>query len=627
MCGILGTIGELKKESFEKALAAIVHRGPDDQGHHSFENVRLGHRRLSIQDTSQSGHQPMTTPDGRFTIVFNGEIYNHWELRKELENDYDFRSRSDTETLLYGFAKHGTEVLNRLNGIFAFGILDRFKREVFLVRDHFGVKPLYIYQDPRKVLFSSEIKALKHFSIDRSINTRSIAHYLHFLYSPLEDTPFQCVKKLQPGHFARVSIDNFHDIEFHQYYDIPFNGQFEPLPEEEIVEELDSTLNRAVVSQLLSDVPVGFFLSGGLDSSLLAAMAVKHLEPGKTPCFTVNTADYASYDGFASDLPYAKQVAEQLNVDLHVVRSNPDVASSFDRFIYELDEPQADPAPFHVRNIAEMAADQGVKVLIGGAAGDDVFSGYRRHIALNYNGLLNLIPKPLNTVVSWLPASNPLVRRMQKLTTSAGMSKAERMFSYFAWMKWSDVTKLFCADIQAELLEQNPCEKFVDLWKNIPGETSDLNKMLYWEMKGFLPDHNLNYTDKMGMSQGVEVRVPYLDKELVEFACRIPPEMKLKKNTTKYILRKVAERYLPKEVIYRPKTGFGAPVRQWITGELSTMVDERLSPQQLEHTGLFDPVKVRSLIIANKKGHLDASYSIWALMGVTSWLNQFKSTT
>lgn len=627
MCGILGALGSFGEDEFGKALEAIAHRGPDDKGDYSFENVRLGHRRLSIQDPSPSGHQPMTTPDGRFTIVFNGEIYNHWELRKGLENDYNFRSKSDTETLLYGFAKYGTEVLNKLNGIFAFGILDRLEREVFLVRDHFGVKPLYIYQDTQKVLFSSEIKALNRFSIDHSINTRSIAHYLHFLYSPLEGTPFQCVKKLQPGYFARVSMDELHKIELRQYYDIPFNGQYESIPEEEIVEELDNKLNKAVVSQLLSDVPVGFFLSGGLDSSLLTAMAVRHLKPARIPCFTVNTSNYDSNDGFASDLPYARRVAEKLDVDLYISRSDPNTRECFDQFIYELDEPQADPAPFHVRSIAEMAKSQGIKVLIGGAAGDDVFSGYRRHIALNYNGLLSFIPKPVSRLARWLPANYPLARRIQKLMVSAGQSKEERMFSYFAWMKWNKVSDLFHPDIKSQLERHDPFAQFTHLWNNIPRETSDLNKMLYWEMKGFLPDHNLNYTDKMGMVEGVEVRVPYLDRELVEFACQIPPAMKLKKNTTKYILRKVAERYLPQEVIYRPKTGFGAPVRQWITGELSTMVEERLSPKQLEHTGLFDPVKIRSLIIANKKGHLDASYSIWALMGITSWLNQFKNMT
>lgn len=626
MCGILGALGAFDQGDFERALATIAHRGPDDQGDYTFDNVRFGHRRLSIQDVSVLGHQPMTTMDGRFTIVFNGEIYNHWELRRNLLRDCEFKSKSDTETLLYAYAKYGTGILNQLNGIFAFGIIDRVKREVVLSRDHFGVKPLYLYKDHKKVLFSSEIKALAQFPIDRTINPLSVANYIHFLYSPQEDTPFRHVSKLLPGHFVKISMDNIHDVRPSKYYEIPFEGKVQLTQEEEIVEQLNDQLHQAVESQLLSDVPVGFFLSGGLDSSLLTALAIRKLKSPGIPCFTVNTSEYDSFDGFASDLPYAQKVAKYLNVKLHIARSNPDISECFDRFIYDLDEPQADPAPFHVHSICKMAREQGIKVLIGGAAGDDVFSGYRRHIALRYNPLFRLLPQQARVLAKLLPSQYPVTRRIEKLIGSAGLSTGERMFSYFTWLKWTSVVDLFHDDFKHHLLQNNPFERFLKLWDNIPSETSNLNKMLYWEMKSFLPDHNLSYTDKMGMSQGVEIRVPYLDKELVDLACKIPPAMKLKKQSTKYVLRKVAERYLPSDVIYRPKTGFGAPVRQWIMHDLSNMVEERLGDENLKNNGLFATDKVQKLVAANKQGKIDASYSIWALMSIDSWIKQFGET-
>jgi len=625
MCGIVGIIGPQAEAHIRQATDRVAHRGPDDHGYFSYGNLAFGHRRLSILDLSKNGHQPMTSRDGRYTIIFNGEIYNHLTLRKEILPGFRFGSISDTETILYAFAQIGEQIFHKLNGIFALAIFDKLTRNVTLVRDQFGVKPLYYYHRPGSFYFASELKSLIDLPVDRAIDHEALRYYLYYLYSPGAQTPFEHIKKMEAGHIITFHIDAPEKFTCRQYYDIPFSGVYDDMSEVDFTIALDRKLTDAVDRQLLADVPVGFFLSGGLDSSAIVALACKKHPGRKLNTYTIDTG--GGFDGFEDDLKYATLVANHLNLNLKVIKTEIDIVSGFDKMIWHLDEPQADAAPLNVLAICEQARANGDLVMLGGTAGDDLFSGYRRHQALNYEALFRSMPRFLwkgaNEILEMLPAQASVLRRLKKLLADTHLQQDERLVRYFGWIRYQEVDQLFREECRQSFATSQPYRLFLEAFQNIPEEKSALNRMLYLEMKYFLVDHNLNYTDKMSMAHGVEVRVPFLDLELVNFSTRIPPSLKMKGMETKYLLKKAMEPYLPKDVIYRKKTGFGAPVRRWITKDLAPMIADRLSATQLKKWGIFDEQKIEDLIQRNKEGRIDASYSIWALLAIQSWLEQF----
>lgn len=574
MCGILGYYGIHSKSFSEKtSLSDIAHRGPDFSDETIGGDFYLGHTRLSILDLSTNGNQPMFSEDRQYVIIFNGEIYNHLELREEYLENISFKSKSDTETLLYGLIKKGMDFIDSLNGIFAFSFYNFKTKEFIIVRDQFGVKPLYYHLNNDEICFSSELKSFIKYISELTINTDTLKRYLNFLWSPGESTPVNEIKKLLPGHVISGYSNNLSKVKISKYYQISFDdSKIIKQSECYFVDELEKKLLRAVQRQLLSDVPVGFFLSGGLDSSLIVAMARKLMPSKKISCYTIES-EIAEEDGFVDDLFYAKKVAKYLNVDLNIVKADMDILKHFDKTVYHLDEPLADVAPINVYNICKQAKEKGIKVLLGGVGGDDLFSGYRRHQALKMESLFQVLPlflkKRLKKMVSRLDKSKPINRRLYKLLRNIDKSTPERLMGYFDWMDDEVLEDLF--------LERNTSDKyefFKDLLASLDDSTSNLSKILFLEMNTFLVDLNLNYTDKLSMATGVEVRVPFLDKELVAFSTMIPPNLKLKGKQTKYILKKVAERYLPKDVIYRSKTGFGGPLRKWIKKDMSSVIDD-----------------------------------------------------
>lgn len=629
MCGIAGSISADK--TTYRLSDCISHRGPDATGEFREGMVQLEHRRLSIIDLSENGRQPMTSADGNYVIIFNGEIYNHHDIRKDLQRKgYTFRSTSDTESLLYGYIEYGAKILQELNGIFAFAIYDRSKQQVFIARDQFGVKPLYIYHYNNCFLFASEIKSfLKHPAFDKTIDVNAFFNYLQFLYCPTGATPFKHVKRLDPGHYQVVQLNagSFTVQMPVKYYDIPFSGVYENDSEERWTKTLEQALIKAVERQLLSDVPLGFFLSGGLDSSLIVALATKALDQ-KLTCFTVSAGEAMKEEGFSDDLFYARRVAGALGVKIEVIEAQPEILKDFDKMIWHLDEPQADPAAIHVYNISAGARKLGIKVLLGGTAGDDLFSGYRRHQALTLEQAINLTPRFVRSgiagIMGTVTSKSPLVRRLKRLSQTLDLDKFNRLSGYFKWAPDDQVFSLLSDDTVNQIDPAQISTSFHrSLLHNIEGEKSDLNRMLYWELKTFLINHNLNYTDKMSMAAGVEARVPYLDVDLVNLSTKIPPHLKMKGKTVKYILKKVAEKYLSHDVIYRPKTGFGAPVRKWISADLKTMLADRLSAERIAKRGIFSAKGVHDLIRANAEGKIDASYQIFALLAIESWMEQF----
>lgn len=622
MCGIIGYYGNNVKDFLRSPrIELLTHRGPDNQSSLIGQNYFIGHTRLSIQDLSDNANQPMKSSDNLYILSFNGEIYNHISLRNKYLNEIDFKSSGDTETLLYGLIKYGEKFILKLNGIFSFSFLNLSTGDFLIVRDHFGVKPLYYRINEDEIYFSSELKSiLSHNKQKAKINTNAIKNYINFLWSPGDQTPFKEYKKLLPGHLIKGNLKKIKTLSITRYYSIPFSGNyFNNKTEDKLVRMLESKLLKAIERQMLSDVPIGFFLSGGLDSSLLVAMARKINPKKKINCYTINSE---SLDGFTNDLFYARKVAKYLNVDLKIVNAKSDILKDFDKVIYYLDEPQSDPAAINVYNICKAARDDGIKVLISGTGGDDVFSGYRRHRAIRIHQFIDMLPLPLLKLIKKISihinVSNSLSRRIKKLIYNIELKRNERILGLYSWIDKDILKKLFINDNDYDCFIY-----FKELEKLIKEEPSELNKMLFWDLNTFLVDHNLNYTDKLGMASGVEVRVPYLDIDLVEFSTKIPPSLKLKGNTTKYLLKRVAEKYLPNEVIYRPKTGFGAPVRKWIKNDMNSFINDYLSQESIEKRKIFNYDKIKELIDLNASKKEDLAYPIWSLLAIESWLRQF----
>ncbi|MEP7195897.1 MAG: asparagine synthase (glutamine-hydrolyzing) [Saprospiraceae bacterium] len=626
MCGIYGYLGEHQKINRSEIDALLQHRGPDDSGEFEYNNVLFMFWRLAIQDLSPLGHQPMISDDENFAIIFNGEIYNHQEIRNKLLNKYSFKSRSDTETILYGFQEYGVELFNMLNGIFAMAILDKAKNEIIVVRDQIGVKPLYYYSDEKSFVFSSELKAVLNSSISSSsLDPEGLVNYLFYLWSPGEKTAIQQIHKLKAGHYIRIDLHNISNIENQKYYELPFDDKKEIKEYKFWEAELEEKLMTAIERQLLADVPIGFFLSGGLDSSLLIAMYRKLYPDKEIKAFTIATGKEFEAEGFSDDLYFAKMVAEHLNVELVICESKIDMIEKFDHMIWHLDEPQADLAPLHIENICIKAREENYFVLLSGAGGDDLFSGYRRHQSIGHSKRLKYFPFASKLLILLAKFSNKVnKRRIQKYLGSLDSKDPMlAMVNTYSWCDLDQIRSFFSDEYKQRIADYDPRKELVESLHNIPNEQSVLNKMLYWDIKYFLTDHNLNYTDKLSMSQGVEVRVPYLDKELVEFSTRLPDMYKMNGTTTKFILRKLAEKYLPHEVIYRPKTGFGAPIRNWIKHDLSDWVKLRLSKENIEKQGIFNSSEIEKYIENNNKGAIDGSYTILSLLAIESFYRQF----
>ncbi len=626
MCGITGLIHPNASSFIEEMTGRLAHRGPDDEGIYHDTDFSLGHRRLAIQDLSANGHQPMQSKDGRYVISYNGELYNHRELRETLTHKYTFVSSADTETILYGFIEYGISFFNEMNGIFALAIYDKETKKLVIARDPFGVKPLYYSASSDYFVFASEIKSFSFLPfMNQETDEFALANYLYFLYSPGERTPFKHVKKLLPGHVITLYTNKPDSFEMQRYYGLPYTGVYVKKTEQQLIDELDELLCRVVKRQHISDVPVGYFLSGGLDSSLLVAISRKLYPQKEINCFTISSFTNSKVEGFAEDLPYAEKVATHLKANLEIVKADVNIVDDFDRMVYSLDEPLGDAAPLNVLNICRAARKKGITVLIGGTGSDDIFSGYRRHQFLYYNGRLRFIPFfikhllfKLSMVLPYTSAANRRLRKFFSAYEETNINK--QMASLYGWLPVKKVKLLFKKAPE----EFNPVHFLTESLSLIPDEKSPLNKMLYWDTSFYLTDHNLNYTDKMSMSEGVEVRVPYLDKELVSFAASLPPELKLKKTITKYLLKKVAERYLPMDVIYRPKTGFGAPVRDWLMADMKHLLPQSFLEKNSSFGQLFNGKAATDLAEENEKQKTDASYPIWALLAIESWFRQFK---
>ena len=629
MCGIAGlwaTDGDISR--LDGAIGAIAHRGPDARGSYTdaTAGVALGHTRLAIIDLSPAGAQPMLHDDGMVALVFNGEIYNYMDLRAPLvDAGVNFRGHSDTEVLLHLYLRDGREMLPKLNGIFALAIYDKRKGELLLARDALGVKPIYFTQSTRGFAFASEIKALRELVSDLGdVDAAGLNQYLTHLWSPGPSTMLDNVQKLGPGEWMLVASGHF--VEKQRWHTpAPMRLRAMAMTAEAASNAVRDALRRAVHRQMVADVPVGAFLSGGLDSSAVVAFAREQVP--EIRCSTIATTGGRD-PGEADDLPYAKRVAKHLNVKLDVVHVDAArMAGDVERMVWQLDEPLADPAPLNVLYIAQLARESGIKVLLSGAGGDDLFTGYRRHVAVQHEWLWSWLPRDvrvgLESLTSRLDQRSGIGRRLGRLFAGAGKSGDERLAAYFAWATPETLLPLFSADIRARLKGTRADQPMLEYLHELPGTLSPLARMLALEQRFFLPDHNLLYTDKMSMAVGVETRVPFLDLDLVDLAATIPDALKQRGTTGKWVLKKAMEPLLPHDVIYRPKTGFGAPLRRWMRNELREMLNDLLSPVSLKRRGLFDRAAVQKLIEDNEAGRRDGAYILFSLLCIEIWCRRF----
>ncbi len=628
MCGIIGFFASTGTHDLMSGLQALAHRGPDDRGSYvdSSSRVGLGHARLSILDTSQLGHQPMLSSDGQVVLIFNGEIYNFPELRSNLEADgVIFKSQSDSEVLLNLYLAFGESMLTMLNGIFSFAIWDGSRKKMLIARDAFGVKPIYYSSSADGFIFASEIKGLLALtSSELLVDKFALQQYLTFLWSPGERSPIKSIKKLPPGEALWIADGKIEKK--WQWYLLPAFRKNNVLRSKSgLITSVETHLREAVHRQMLSDVPVGAFLSGGLDSSAVVAFARE--KNSDMPCFTIETSG-GQEEGMVDDLPYARRVAKHLGVQLNIVTvESSAMASGLENMVAMLDEPLADPAPLNVLYISQLARENGVKVLLSGAGGDDLFTGYRRHYAIQLDQWIRMIPSGIRSGIerctSSLNVSRPFFRRLAKLFTGSSLEGDERIINYFRWADEKTIRSLFTEEVRMELDDIDAAEPMFEFLKPLPESVVPLERMLALEQRFFLADHNLNYTDKMSMAAGIEVRVPFLDLELVDFAAQIPTKYKQRGSVGKWVLKKAMEPYLPSDVIYRPKTGFGAPLRRWIRFELRELLGDLLSEEGLKKRGIFDPEAVQQLIKNNDTGVVDASYTLLSLMCIEIWCRQF----
>ena len=642
MCGISGLVNCGNTETLARMTHIQAHRGPDDSGiwEQRFSDgsyVGLGSRRLAILDLSASGHMPMANEDRSVFITYNGEIYNFRELRKELEDKgYRFVTETDTEVVLHLYEEVGPECVNRLNGMFALSLCDMRSAtpSLLLARDHFGVKPLYYWYRGRQMAFASEIKALLEVpGVAAELDPESLHQYLTFLWVPDPKTIFRGIFKLPAGHYAVLKSG---ELRLTRYWDLSFptHGHVYPESEQGLANELRERFERSVKAQMISDVPIGAFLSAGLDSSsIVATMSRATRQPVRTYTITF-PSKYRVGETTLDNPQVPSRLARQLGCENEQIVVEPDVVSLLPQLTWHMDEPTADPAIIPAYLVCREARKQAT-VLLSGVGGDELFAGYRKHIAHYWGERYRRLPQFLRSAVEPailnLPSLRGTVmkggaRLAKKMARSASLDPPDRFVMNSTYLDKEQKSFLYTDDFASQV---SACDPNIVHRQNFDKirDADFLNQMLYLDTKIFMVSLNLTYNDKMSMASSVEVRVPFLDRELVEFvAWRVPPNLKLKgflRPTTKYILRKAMEGLLPREVLQQPKAGFAAPVDYWLAHDLREMVDDLLSESQICKRGWFRPASVRTFVQEQRAGTQDWSMQIWQLLTLELWARLF----
>jgi asparagine synthase (glutamine-hydrolysing) len=638
MCGICGTAGFVDREALGLMTDALVHRGPDDGGVYvdAGAGIGLGNRRLAILDLSPNGHMPMTSAETGATITYNGEVYNYRTLRRELAaRGHSFISGTDTEVILRGYEEWGRGILPRLNGIFALAIWDPGTAELTVARDRFGVKPLYYTAEGAAFTFASEVKALVAGGYrPQGLDAVALHRYLAYLWVPAPRTLFPGVKKLEPASCLVWRDGSLTHETFWRPLFAPQQNATAP----DLSAELRELLLDAVRRQLRSDVPLGVFLSGGLDSTALLALATCASE-SPPRCYTIafRTQD-SVLEQSADDARFAALAARAYGADLERIEVAPDVVELLPRVVWHLDEPIADPAAIATLLISEAARPTST-VLLSGQGADEVFAGYRVHQMHRWAQLLATLPPALSARgvplaldrVKPHAGSIPGIREgfvlavdryVRKLAAGVPLEPDARYAFYRAYYRDSELLDLYSSELRDELAGERASSEHEEYMRSAPA-SDFLDKMLYTDWKTFLPELNLAYCDKLSMAASVETRVPYLDNEIVDFMCTVPASLKLHGFSSKYLLREAMSDLVPASILHRRKAGFGAPIRTWLRRDLREMVDDLLSTKRIDARAYFNPVAVRRLIEDDRQGRADNTYRIWALLTLEVWHQVF----
>ncbi|PYV68044.1 MAG: asparagine synthase (glutamine-hydrolyzing) [Acidobacteria bacterium] len=622
MCGICGIYqygpGEpVREESLRGMLHSIRHRGPDGEGMHLEPMLGLGARRLSIIDVAGGG-QPIYNEDGSIVVVFNGEIYNYRELAHDLQSrGHRFKTACDTEVIVHLYEEAGDDCVRMLRGMFAFAVWDSRQRRLLLARDRLGIKPLY-YADEGRLVFGSEIKCLFHDPhVQPRANLKALGNFLSLKYVPSPQTMFAGVASLPPGYLMTCDAGG---VSIRPYWDLSFasrtNGH---VREEEYAEQLSALLRECVQSQLVSDVPFGAFLSGGVDSSLVVALMSESLQ---RPVRTYSIG----YDGDGeqcSELAYARLVAERYQTDHHevIVRAG-DLVNLAEKIVWHFDQPIAEQAALPNYLVAEAAA-RDVKMVLTGEGGDELFAGYARYAGERLSPLFRYVPQQAKSLALAAIAGIPRLRR-PKLALQAWCETEEvsRLTKWFPLLNSEMKSQLMSEELKRNLNDASPEQVFAQQLARADG-ADVLSRMLYVDTKLFLPDALLARGDKASMAVSLEARVPLLDHKLVEFAASLPSGLKLKGLTRKYLLKKVARRLLPADVIDRKKEGFPTPLNTWFRKEARSFLRDNLSHSAVVRRGLFSPKYVNKLLDDHDSGRGDYAGLLWALVQVELWHRMF----
>jgi asparagine synthase (glutamine-hydrolysing) len=625
MCGIAGLLHCGDPDTLARMTDAQRHRGPDDAGVEWFDATGsgLGHRRLSIIDLSPAGHQPME--DEGLWITFNGEIYNYRAVRAELEGLGErFRSQSDTEVILKAYRAWGVACLERFNGMFAFAIYDPARDELFAARDRLGIKPFYYQHEGPRFAFASEIKALQLSPLGPAGPDLVALHTpARFQISPR--TGFAGVLKLPAGHWLAMREGR---LIVQRYWGLRPAEAGEA--EAAAAGRLEALLRDAVRLQMIADVPVGAFLSGGVDSSLVCAL-MRELTTAPIHSFTItfSPADQR-FERMPDDSGHARHVAARLGLAHHENEVHPDVVDLLPRMTWHLDEPLADPAAINTYLLSRMARQQGIVVMLNGMGGDEVYAGYRKHLAcLRAEVYQAVVPGALRRVLELAAGALPVA------TNRGGLRWLRWAKRFLSFASLSPLERYLASDLALGeesyelLMPGGPRYRDTHYYQAqrdafaAAGDVSYLTRLCLNDTLFFLADHNLTYSDKAAMAAGVESRPPLIDHRLVEHLFTLGPELRIRRGVQKYLLKRVAERYLPREIVHRPKAPFGSPLRAWIRGALAEMVGDLLSGPSLRRRGLYDPARVARLIEADRRGQEDNAHVIWTLLSNEVWFRTF----
>ncbi len=620
MCGIAGLVSFDGLPAGAPALAVrmrdvLTHRGPDEAGLHCDERAALAHRRLSIVDLG-TGQQPLSNEDGSIWIVFNGEIYNHPELRVRLEQaGHRYRTHSDTETIVHAYEQWGDDCVRELRGMFAFAIWDAPRQRLLLARDRLGVKPLYYHLVDGRLTFGSEIKALlQNPAVPREWSPAALDAFLAFQYVPAPGTIYRDIHKLPAAHTLVVEKDR-HTLR--RYWTLPFTGEDTGASEDDLLDRLDALVNESVRLRLLSDVPLGAFLSGGIDSSVVVA-AMARVSSGRVVTTSVGFAEQAF-----NELAYARVVAEHLGTEQHEQIVTPDIADLLPTLAWHFDEPFADSSMVPTYYVSK-AARRHVTVALSGDGGDELWGGYARHRVERWESqvrhtLGGLGSRVAGAVGRLLPLSVKGVRSLRHL----GLSPAEACARKHAYSFFEEDARreLYTGDFVEAVRNADPFAGFRAAYEDCTS-TDALDRALYVDSQTYLIDDIMTKVDRMSMAVSLEAREPLLDHRLLEFSATVPTRFKLRNGRGKHLLRRLLQRSVPASIVDRPKHGFEAPIGGWLRTALAPMVEDLFFDGRLRDRGIVAPRTVERLWREHRSGTRDHRHRLWSLVMLELWFRQ-----